>query len=413
MRTFVIAIVVVLGLAGSVRAEDASPVPLLQSTDPAVREQAVQMILESQDQHLYGHLRISLSYDLSPAVRAAAARAIGALGLAQFTDVVRTVSRRDPDPVVRAAAAQAYEQLWPLEKLPRVAAGLSLLCPGCGHIYLRQPLKGGALLASTGLLLASGLTLAKQGGDDLSLDKSGNVKTAVALPLVMGAQNLWFYSIFAAYRDARLLRHNQGYQYPVSQESLGDLLLAPVNPKVLGRPWFWAGLPVMVGAAVGLGVLLDHGQNPTVGRHNVFDGQGVNFLGRRFGTGAGFALGETYYASLFFSVGMGEEALFRGVVQPSLTESYGPYTGWVLASLIFGAAHIGNFVGQSNASEGWAAVPFITATGAYLGYVSMASGYQLSTSVALHAWYDFLLGTIGFITDPNNQPFAVRVTIPL
>ena len=30
------------------------------------------------------------------------------------------------------------------------------------------------------------------------------------------------------------------------------------------------------------------------------------------------------------------------------------------------------------------------------------------TSVALHFWYDFLLGTIGFIADPDNQPFVVR-----
>jgi membrane protease YdiL (CAAX protease family) len=412
MRIFIFAIVIALGWVGAAAANEAAPADLLQSTDPTVREQAVHMIVESHDQSLYGHLRISLSYDLSPPVRAAAARAMASLGLAQFSDLLKTVSRRDPDPQVRQAAAQAYEELWPLEKRPRVAAGLSLLCPGCGHFYLRQPGKAALLLGSTGALLASGLELMRESNyRDLSLDRSGDVKSAVAIPLLMGAQNMWFYSIFAAYRDARLMRHNQGYQYPVSQESLGDLLLAPVNPKVLARPWFWAGLPVMMGAVVGFSMLADSGSSSS-GRHNVFDGQGVRFLGRNFRTGPGFALGEIYYASLFFPVGMGEEALFRGVLQPSLSESFGPYTGWALSSLVFGAVHIGNFVGQSNASDGWLAVPFITVIGSYLGYVSMVSGNQLSTSVALHAWYDFLLGTAAFITDPDHQPFAVRVAIP-
>ncbi len=413
MRALLLSMVLLSALAGPLKADEASPLVLLQSTDAASRERAVQMIGEGREPALYGHLRISLLYDVSPTVRATAARAMARLGLAQYAELLQSVVRGDPDPQVRLAAAQAHEQLWPLQKLPRVAAGLSLLCPGCGHFYLRQPGKAGLLLGSTATLLGSGLKLALDSSyTGTSLDAPGDVRSALALPLLMGAQNLWFYSVFAAYRDARLMRHNQGYKYPVSQETLGDLLLAPVNPKVLARPWFWVGLPVMMGAVVGYSLLTAGTSTSSGQRQNVFDGQGVRFLGHRFATAPGFMLGESYYASLFFPVGMGEEALFRGVLQPGLSETFDPYAGWIMASLLFGAVHIGNFAGKANASEGYTAVPFITAVGGYLGYVSMASGNQLSTSVALHTWYDFLIGTAAFITDPDNQPFAVRVAIP-
>ena len=58
------------------------------------------------------------------------------------------------------------------------------------------------------------------------------------------------------------------------------------------------------------------------------------------------------------------------------------------------------------------AVPLITAVGGYLGLVAIETGFQLETSVALHFWYDFLVSTIGFIADPDHQPFAIRIGLP-
>src|SRR5438046_3109200 len=76
-----------------------------------------------------------------------------------------------------------------------------------------------------------------------------------ALPALIAAQNLWFYGIFASYRDAHRLRGDEGRRYPVSHEELGQLVSAPVRPRVLRRPWFWAGLPLALGAAVGYSLL--------------------------------------------------------------------------------------------------------------------------------------------------------------
>jgi membrane protease YdiL (CAAX protease family) len=224
----------------------------------------------------------------------------------------------------------------------------------------------------------------------------------------MAAQNLWLYGIFASYRDARIARGDEGYAHPVSRETLPDLVTAPFRPRVVSRAWFWAGLPVMVGAAVGLSALV---QPQEIGRgvRSLGDGRGVWFLGRHHGTEAGFALGETYHLSLFLPVGVGEEAAFRGTLQPVLSEWLGVWPGWVATSLVFGAVHIFNFTEQEDgASVGLKAVPFITAVGGYLGLVSMRTGGQLETSVALHFWYDFLLSTINFVADPDHQPFALR-----
>jgi len=108
-------------------------------------------------------------------------------------------------------------------------------------------------------------------------------------------------------------------------------------------------------------------------------------------------------------VGVGEEALFRGVVQPALSEPLGEWGGWAIASLLFGAAHAGNFAtGETDLATAAAALPFLTCVGSYLGLVSMKTGHQLESSVALHFWYDFLLSTTAFIADPEHQPFVAR-----
>jgi membrane protease YdiL (CAAX protease family) len=351
-------------------------------------------------------------------VRRAAAEGLGAMGTLGPEALLELVADADPDPGVRAAARASYDRVWPLRKSPRVAAGLSLVCPGCGHFYLRQPGKAAALLGSAAATLGGGLALAlpslEQSNEAGPLPRFKDARGPIGLQLLMAAQNIWLYGIFAAYRDARALRADAGYRYPMSRESLTDLVSAPVRPRVLARPWFWAGLPILLGGALALGSLIDDGLI-TSDRRRLFDcGGGVRFLGRCFGKPAGYALGEAYYAALFLPVGVGEEAVFRGALQPGLSEWFGPWGGWATTSLLFGAAHIGNFASgrPGEARAALVALPFITVTGSYLGLVSMKTGAQLETSVALHFWYDFLLSTAAFISDPDDQPFAVRIGMP-
>ena len=81
------------------------------------------------------------------------------------------------------------------------------------------------------------------------------------------------------------------------------------------------------------------------------------------------------------------------------------------ASAIFGAVHVFNFL--EDPKDALYAVPVITVLGAGLGYAYQRTGYKLSTSVAMHFWYDFLLSTIAFAADPEHQPFVVTYASPL
>lgn len=77
--------------------------------------------------------------------------------------------------------------------------------------------------------------------------------------------------------------------------------------------------------------------------------------------------------------GIGEELLFRGVLQYGLTENWNPLVGILLASLLFGAAHA---VSSSY---------FVLATlmGLYLGLLYHWSG-NLLVPIVVHALYDWV-----------------------
>ena len=79
------------------------------------------------------------------------------------------------------------------------------------------------------------------------------------------------------------------------------------------------------------------------------------------------------------SAGVGEELLFRGLLQDGLTGWVGPVFGLVLASLIFGLAH-------------FISVSYFVLTGLigiYLGGLYLLTG-NLWTPIVAHGLYDFL-----------------------
>lgn len=83
-------------------------------------------------------------------------------------------------------------------------------------------------------------------------------------------------------------------------------------------------------------------------------------------------------ALVSFSAGVGEEMLFRGVIQPSIASSLGPSWGLVLASLLFGLFH--------PISATYMIIASIL--GLYLGSVLIVGG-NLLTVMVVHALYDF------------------------
>ena len=84
-------------------------------------------------------------------------------------------------------------------------------------------------------------------------------------------------------------------------------------------------------------------------------------------------------AAIAVLAGLGEEMLFRGVIQQALQQWLGPWTGLLLASLVFGAAH-------------WVSLTYMVFAclmGFYLGLLYWLSG-DLLLVVIVHALYDFL-----------------------
>ena len=342
--------------------------------------------------------------DIDPAVRAHAAGAIAERHDTSLEEHLELSAARDPDPGVRAASAAALEKLWPWGKRPGVAAGLALLCPGCGHFYLRQNGTGAAYIGTQVALFGGAAVLLRdQEAPDLS-GAASSARVPIALVLAATGQNLLFYGIFDAYRDARVGREDLGYKFKISRESLGTLASAPFRPSILKSPWVWAGVPLALAAGIGVSYLVSPAEFTDY--NTIFEVDRVNFLGRRMNRGTGFAAGFAYYSALFTGVGVGEEALFRGVIQTEMEERFGTYGGLAVASAIFGAVHVFNFVNDPKSAA--VAVPLISVIGASLGLAYIHTNHNLSTSVAMHFWYDTLLSAIAFAADPEHQPFVVN-----
>lgn len=92
---------------------------------------------------------------------------------------------------------------------------------------------------------------------------------------------------------------------------------------------------------------------------------------------ARWTVGELLLVSLL--AGVGEELLFRGVLQPALAAPLGPWWALVVASLVFGLVHA--------LSVSYAV--FATLMGLWLGALWITSG-NLLLPIAAHATYDFL-----------------------
>lgn len=84
-------------------------------------------------------------------------------------------------------------------------------------------------------------------------------------------------------------------------------------------------------------------------------------------------------ALISLAAGVGEEMLFRGVIQGGLIRAFGPAAGVASAALLFGLLH---------PVTAWY-IAIASLLGAYLGVVWLASGNLLTVMVA-HAVYDLI-----------------------
>jgi hypothetical protein len=269
------------------------------------------------------------------------------------------------------------------------------LIPGMSQLCQGRTAEGSTLLA---LAVAEGGTAIAVG------EREGYDHPGAALPL-LGLQDLWILGIFDGQRD----EHLAALLPYTPQDTLAELALAPFNWQVLKRPEVWLGILATTALGVAVSLLVDESASTD------HFGDDPNIFGRTMDPAVGFPIAYGVGGALFEQVAMAEEMAFRGVVQSGAARRFGETEGWLVASILFGAAHIPNLLlipdDQKTAYLTYG-IPLITALGGYLGLTYRWSGYSLAPPVAVHFWYDFLLTATFFALDPTNSPISARVTLP-
>ncbi|MBS0625190.1 MAG: CPBP family intramembrane metalloprotease [Verrucomicrobia bacterium] len=252
--------------------------------------------------------------------------------------------------------------LAPTYKSPGLAVGLSAIIPGLGHVYLDDSKTAGALMGSY------------FGG--LGATAAGFMHSRTAFEYGMQTMSTAsMYGMYAAYRDARNHNGPSGYSYKMPNDSFLDLAYASFDSKVLRKPEVWGGYLGAFAVAIGSSLLFDSPKK-----------EAADIAGKKK---------DRPTPPIFaFPVGISEEALFRGFLQSALMESLDPLGGIALSALIFGASHAPNALLMEDKADRrdyyTYAIPFITAFGAYMGWVTYKN-QSLKESVALHAWYDLTI----------------------
>jgi membrane protease YdiL (CAAX protease family) len=277
---------------------------------------------------------------------------------------------------------------------------LALAFPGIGQFCQNRPAEGAVLasLAVAEIGTVAGVAVERDRGLE------GLEHPAAGVPLI-ALQNLWLYG----YADA-VFETQRAYQYRfVPHDTLAELAFASFNPRVLGEPDVWLGLLTLTSAGVGVSLLVDEQLDS-----DDF-GDDPNLFGRTFDSNVGYPLAGAVGVGLFSHVAIGEEAVFRGMIQSQMAREMDETRAWIAASLVFGVAHAPNVLvvpSKLRARYLLLGVPFITLTGSYLGLSYRWHDYSLAPPVALHFWYDFLLSAVFFALDPQDSPLSARIAVP-
>lgn len=288
---------------------------------------------------------------------------------------------------------------------PWVAGWSSVAFPGLGLHFLGEHRRGfGYLGVETAELFATSATLATSGYDPHDPDTADRLNR-VLLPGVW-LQDTHFLGVYDAWRTARLKAPPGAYTIP--DPDAMHLLRAPLRFSLLGRAR--VGLPLAAVAAAGVTFSLLYEPKDRVADPTFWESSRLPLFSHEVPKGQAAAGGEAYYATTFYMVGIGEESVFRGIVQTTLEEKWGPTWGWLGASAIFGAAHILNNPTSLRAASTQAVAT--AAIGSYLGWIYDHDGHDLTADTFMHCWYDFLVGSTLFLSDPKHQPFSASLSVP-
>lgn len=289
-----------------------------------------------------------------------------------------------PDPVEVDAQARLAARKCPMG-LPMLYPGVASLCDG--------RITEGATLVTAGAV-DFGASFA------VPIANPGSQGAGVQVPLV-AIQDAYVFAWLSPLRDKQLAER----KLYVPRDTFTEMLAAPFNGKVLERPAVWGGTAVALGGAVALDVLLQH-QSFKPG------GGPVNWFGLDVPPGVGWPASVIAGGYLFEHVALAEESLYRGTIQSAIARGVGPWGGWALGSLVFGASHALNVISlpaDQRVSYLAISVPYITLVGGALGLAYMNARYSLTASIAMHFWYDLLQSLATVLVDPQNGFFSARI----
>jgi CAAX protease family protein len=252
---------------------------------------------------------------------------------------------------------------------PPLAGLESLLIPGAGQLSNGDYGEAAAHFGVFAVSVAAAIHYRRQVDfltDDERYDDANNREFINRTTLkydyaVRLASDTALYSSYAAYRDARAA-DNSGYRRPAPSESLTDLAAAPFSLRYLTRPTTFIPLAIQAIAAFGKGNHYRIDRANDVSTNDLYAFQ--------------FTANEM--------TAVGEEALFRGMLDTDFSDRYGDRAGLIVSSVIFGLSHNGS--GQTaNALQA-------TAAGLYLGWLHQRNGFEAAEGAALHYWINVIAG---------------------
>lgn len=256
----------------------------------------------------------------------------------------------------------------------------SYFAPGLAQYIYGQSGAGATYtsIGGVGLATAFNASLRLSGDTDTSDLDSYNDNVRAALWGVKTYDLAGSLSLYHAFRTAVKTRQKEGqYGFLGEGETVDELMLAPFKFSHMGRWTTFVPLGLLLGGMI---ALLEND----------------NYHPRTLNTGD-----VLFSTAISYNAGVGEEALFRGWLQPLFAQSFdSPFWANVLSSTIFAAAHISR--------ENPIPWPQFLA-GYYFGWLAERNAWTLSESIFIHTWWDIIVFTASF--SQGNKKASIYVPI--
>lgn len=235
---------------------------------------------------------------------------------------------------------------------------LSVLIPGVNQAWEKQWSQAGLYFGlgfvGSQVMFSAEITqeeldeVAEEGFNDTEFDKFRQYQLGAQIYSVAGSL-----SAYASFQSSVKYRKEVlgEYKFIKKQETVDEILLAPLDFSFLKRKTTWIPLTLIASLVV------------------ASDGMSMdNFQGS-----------DAFYSGAYsYNAGVGEEAMFRGWLMPMFHQKFeSAFWGNASTSILFAAAH------------GFSPAPLPQlAMGYYLGWLTQQNNYSIKESVFIHVWWD-------------------------